>query len=99
MSASNVATVVLAIVATLGALGGFYMWVRTRGAEERKRGAEEREMTLALKANTEATTGLTSAFHSFKEDVVTKLHSHDVRLTKVEAHIDGNPAHRNSSPV
>lgn len=88
MKLGDAGTLALAIIAFAGLLVAIVSWFF-------RRGADEREMTIALKQNTTATTELTSAFHSFRSEVVDDLHSLDVRVTKLEAH--DFPAHRNSS--
>ena len=87
------ATVVMSAIAVLAGVGAVIAWFY-------KRGGTEREMTLALKQNTEATHELSGHFHSFRENVVAEQHSQDIRLTRVEAILDDStPADRNSRPA
>lgn len=83
--------VALTVIAIIGAVAGGVAWFY-------KRGGSEREMTLALNQNTQATSELTTAFHSFREEVVDDIHALDIRMTKVEARIDRRPADRNPCP-
>ena len=87
-----VATVVLAIVGILGLLGGLLAFIYARGDKEGR-------FESALDRNTEATNKLTDAFGQFKDATTRTLHDHDIRLTGIEASLNGSaPAHRNPSP-
>lgn len=81
-----IATVVLAVVGILGLLGGALAFIYARGDKEGR-------FESALDRNTTATDKLTEKL----DGVVTTLHAHDIRLTKLEATSNGSaPAHRNA---
>lgn len=93
MSAADAATVALAIIAGVGVLAAIVRWFYNRGGAEK-------QFTIALKQNTEATKELSTAFHSFRDDVVGEIHSLDVRVTKIEAASNASPPpHRDPSPA
>lgn len=81
MDAATLATVLLAVVAAVGLIGGGVAWFY-------KRGGQERESTLAIRDNTKATNALTGRFDSFMERTQTvqeltaaKLADHETRIT------------------
>jgi hypothetical protein len=86
MSPSDAATVSIALLAALGLIGAIVAWFY-------RRGGTETAMEIALDRNTTATEKLTDKI----EGVVTRLHDHDIRLTKLEANTNGSaPTHRNA---
>jgi uncharacterized protein HemX len=81
MDAATLASILIAVVAVVGLLGGGIAWFY-------KRGGQERESTIALRDNTAATTALTLRFDAFMErtqranEVTTaKLADHETRIT------------------
>jgi len=85
MTPEAVATIVLAIVAVLGlgaaALGWFF-----------RRGADERELAVAIRDNTNATSTLSQDLRDFRDYTVSTLHQYDIRLTRLEAPSNGSGA-------
>lgn len=76
MSAADVATVVLAVVAVIGLVFGALAWIYNRGAGER-------ELTDAVKANTTATDKLTAHVEKIGDTLAQhgeKLADHEARL-------------------
>ena len=100
MQLATVAAVSGAILATVAVIGLGAAGIRWFF----KRGADEREMTIAVKDNTEATRELTSLFNEFRVAVTDRFHiadmrlaDHDSRINRLEAH-DFHSPDRNASP-
>ena len=102
MDAVTLSTVAVGVVAVLTVVIAIIRWFF-------KRGADEREMTLALKANTEAVRQLGAkhdhlgesmdamrdSFMEFRHDVYRRFDEFDFRLKSVEAPVH---VHVSSSP-
>lgn len=73
MTLNSIATVTIAVVGVLSLLGAFLVWVA-------RRGGQDKAMSIALDRNTHATDRLTDKL----DGVVTTLHDHDIRLTRLE---------------
>lgn len=87
MSAETLGTLVLAIVAGIGLIGGGIAWFY-------KRGGQERESSIALRDNTRAITDLTVEMKAFmlrtelKQDATdTKQSDHETRISLAERDI------------
>lgn len=74
---NDIATIVVACVAVIGLITAVIRWFF-------KRGADEREFSVALRDNTEAVRELAQEFRRFRDEVVEKIHSLDVRVTRLE---------------
>lgn len=70
-------TVALAVVGVFGLAAAFIKWFFQRGADER-------EFAVALRDNTEAVKELANEFRRFRDEVVEKLHTLDLRVTRLE---------------
>jgi hypothetical protein len=85
MSPSVVATVALAFFAFVGVIAGGVAWFY-------RRGGQERELILAMRENSAATTNLSTRFDAFMEHYRTeytsldkRVDNHDMRLATNEA--------------
>lgn len=84
----DVPSIIIAVTAALGLIMAALAWLY-------KRGAEERELTVAVRDNTAATSSLSKTFTSYVEksdqryeDHEHRLAGHDTRLTVVERDIE-----------
>lgn len=84
----DIPSIVIASAAVLGLLFAALAWLY-------KRGAEERELTVAVRDNTKATTSLAETFASYVEktdqrysELDRRVGSHDTRITVVERDIE-----------
>lgn len=99
MPPNDIAAIVVACVAVLTLTAAIIRWFF-------KRGADEREFSVALRDNTEAVRELAQEFRRFRDEVVEKIHSLDVRVTRLEVsptpvHVTTQieaPQHARSSP-
>jgi hypothetical protein len=105
MTLEPIATAALAVLGAIGLIVACISWFF-------RRGGEERELTVAVRDLTEAARELSGEFRSFRDFTVETLHSHDIRITrlevapppihvttKVEAPKDGSaPAYRDPGP-
>lgn len=87
MNAETLGTIILAVVAAIGLIGAGIAWFY-------KRGGQEREFSIALRANTNATTELTKRFDIFMDRTVmktdqldTRVNDHETRITVTERDI------------
>lgn len=83
MNATTIATVVLAVCAVMGIVAAVTAWFF-------KRGADEREYVVALRESASATRDLIAEFREFKDHAVGEMHLLDIRITKLEAPLNGN---------
>ena len=89
MNATEVSTIILAVVGVVGLGAALFRWVFTRGGAEKA-------IVIAMNENTRATGELTSAFHTFRTEALREFRTLDVRVTQLEANHNGDPTHRNS---
>lgn len=75
MSPADISTVALAVLAGAGIIVGVIRWFFYRGAAER-------ELTIAVRDNTEANRELSKAFSEFRASVTDRFHVHDIRLAE-----------------
>lgn len=69
---------IIPVCAILALIGGILAWLY-------KRGGDEREFTVAIRDAANAVRELTGEFRGYKESTTDELHSHAIRLTKLEA--------------
>lgn len=92
MHPAELATVILAVLALAGIVVAAASWFY-------RRGGQERELAVAIRENTTATSTLSQDLRSFRDSTISTLHQHDIRLTRLEAPSNGSGASvRNPSP-
>lgn len=85
MHPADIATVILAVLALAGIVAAAASWFY-------RRGGQERELAVAIRENTTATSTLSQDLRSFRDYTVETLHHHDIRLTRLEAPSNGSGA-------
>lgn len=92
MHPADIATVILAVLAFAGIVVAAASWFY-------RRGGQERELAVAIRENTTATSTLSQDLRDFRDYTVETLHRHDIRLTRLEAPSNGSGAPvRDASP-
>jgi hypothetical protein len=92
MTLSSAAPIVMAVLMLVGVIVAAGAWFY-------RRGGQERELAVAIRENTTATSTLSQDLRHFRDYTVETLHHYDIRLTRLEAPSNGSGAPaRNSSP-
>jgi hypothetical protein len=93
MTLANAAPIVMAALMLVGIIVAGAAWFF-------RRGGEERELAVAIRENTTATSTLSQDLRDFRDYTVETLHRIDIRLTRLEAPSNGSSASaRNPSPT
>lgn len=79
--ATDIATITVAVVAALAAVGGSIAWFY-------RRGGQERAYTDALERNTKANNDVAVKLDEFKGVVLDMFHSLDKRVSRVEDRLE-----------
>lgn len=80
MSAEALGTILLAVIAAVGLIGGSIAWFY-------KRGGQEREGAIALRDNTKATVDLTTRIDAFMLRTEAKQEATDLRVNNHETRL------------